>query len=270
MNTKEQTDILSEQNILKYLKRDCCITDISVMQEVTSTNTLLKQMADAGAKEGTVIIANSQTNGKGRIGRSFFSPHDTGVYMSVLLRPQDMPISHAVKITTMAAVAACEAIESVSDINPQIKWVNDIYVEGKKVSGILTEASFNKENGKPDYIVLGIGINVYPPHDGFPQDIENIAGCVFNDRLIDGKSRIAAEFLNYFMKYYLSGSTEYPKEYRRRCFVIGKDISVITPTSKTNAHAIDIDNECRLIVKYPDGRTEKLSSGEISVRLKNI
>ena len=129
-----------------------------------------------------MVIANEQTAGRGRLSRSFFSPKDTGIYMSLLLRPKNYSAKQAVRITTMAAVAMCEAIETVSDEKAEIKWVNDIFVRGEKVCGILTEGSFNLESGLLDYAVLGIGINIYQPKDGFPNELSSIAGAVFSEK----------------------------------------------------------------------------------------
>lgn len=263
-----KTDVLSVQGIKKYLKPICSGIDMTVLQTVDSTNAAVREKAAEGAGEGCTVIANNQTNGKGRIGRSFFSPPETGIYMSLLLRPAHYSSKQAVKLTTMAAVAGCEAIETVSGEKAQIKWVNDIYIDGKKVSGILTEASLGLENGFLDYAVLGIGINVYPPKGGFPGELENIAGAVFSMPHDDGKNRLAAEFLNRFMTYYAKPENSgYADKYRSRSLVIGKEVQVIFPGHFQKAVALDIDEACRLIVRYEDGKTESLSSGEISVRL---
>lgn len=261
------TDILSAQGIRKYLKPACASMELEVLPVAESTNVLLKERAGAGAEDGYVLLANSQTAGRGRLGRSFYSPGDTGVYMSLLLRPKGYSPDQAVRLTTMAAVAACEAIEEVSGKEAQIKWVNDVYMENKKVSGILTEAAFSLEDSGLDYIVVGIGINAYPPKEGFPPELEQIAGTVFQERRSDGKNRLAAAFLNHFMDCYAAGEKmDYAKEYRARSLVIGKEIRVISPAGQREARALDVDGECRLVVQYGDGSRETLSSGEISIR----
>ncbi len=263
-----ESDVLTSWGIREHLPSSCSFFDITVLPEVTSTNALLREEAVFGAKEGTVLAARAQTAGVGRMGRSFYSPDDTGVYLSLLLRPDALSAERAVKITTIAAVATCEAIEAVSGKFAEIKWVNDIFVDGKKVSGILTEASFNPENGMIDYAVLGVGINVYSPREGFPKDLETVAGAVLASRRNGAKNRIAAEFLHRFMDYYRDiGNDDYIREYRRRSFVIGKEIIVISGENSIGAFALDIDDECRLLVQYEDGSREILSSGEISVRL---
>ena len=266
------TDIVSAQGVGKYLGRDLDL-DFEVLEEVTSTNTLLKEKAAGGAREGTVIIANSQTGGKGRLGRSFFSPLNTGLYISVLLRPADIPPQRALKITTMAAVAACRAIEAVlpDQMRPQIKWVNDIFLRGKKVVGILTEASVSMENGNLEYAVLGIGFNVYEPEGGFPEELRSIAGAVLPSRVPDAKNRIAAEFLRCFFEVYRAPDhLGYEAEYKERSLVLGKNVDVI-PTgggASRRAKVLDITDDCNLLVEYDDGSQAVLSSGEVSVRPK--
>ncbi|MDD5899621.1 MAG: biotin--[acetyl-CoA-carboxylase] ligase [Lachnospiraceae bacterium] len=262
------TDILSVQGIRKYLSPVCSEVELNVLPEVETTNALLREKANAGATEGYTVIAGAQTKGRGRLGRSFFSPEDTGIYMSLLLRPVGMTPSQAIRLTTMAAVAACEAIEEASGKQAWIKWVNDIYMDGRKVSGILTEASFNMETGSLDYVVLGIGMNVYPPKGGFPKEIEQIAGTIFHERRNDGKNFLAAGFLNCFMNYYVSWEkVDYVEKYRTRCLVTGKEITVVSAGGGKRAVALDVDEECRLVVRYTDGQTEHLSSGEISISL---
>lgn len=262
------TDILSSQGIIKYLKSLCSQLDITVLPTANSTNDLLREKASEGAAEGTVIIANSQSGGKGRLGRTFYSPADTGIYMSLLLRPENWAPQQAVKLTTMAAVAACEAIEEVSGKNAAIKWVNDIYMNDRKVSGILTEASFGLESGLLEYAVLGIGINAYQPQKAFPDELKTIAGSVFDTPQNDGKNHLAAEFLNRFMAcYFAPEKSGYVEKYRRKNFVIGKEINILFADGTRKATALDIDDDCRLIVQYENGKKEHLSSGEISVKL---
>lgn len=262
-----ESDILSEQGIRKYLRPVCSDIYLDVLAELDSTNARVRDQAAAGAPEGYTVVANSQTAGRGRRGRSFYSPADTGIYLSLLLRPHDYSTRQAAGLTTMAAVAACEAIERVSGERAGIKWVNDIYVAGKKVSGILTEASIGLENGLLEYAVLGIGINVSPPKDGFPHELENVAGTVFQEAQSDGKNHLAAEFLNCFMTYYAERPKEdYVKNYRSRSLVLGREIEVDFADGSKKATALDVDEECHLIVRYEDGRTESLSSGEISVK----
>lgn len=277
-----ETDILSLQGIRKYIAPEYADMDMVLLPVTGSTNADVREKANAGAPEGYTVIACQQTAGKGRIGRKFYSPSGTGVYISILLRPRNCPPEQAVKITTVAAVAACEAIETVSEEEARIKWVNDIFVRGKKVSGILTEASFDLENAALSYAVLGIGINVYAPKEGFPEEVKNIAGAVFTERQQDVKNRLTAEFINRFMAYYrvLSGNgfsaeqpedgaklRDYVEKYLRRSLVVGRKVQVLLPEGTRQALVTGIDDECRLLVKYENGEEDRLASGEISIRL---
>lgn len=260
-------DVLSKEGLTAYLGDEADAFCIELYPEVTSTNTLIRDRANDGAKEGLVILANMQTQGRGRFGRTFFSPSDSGIYMSLLLRPTEMTHPEATRITTMAAVAVCEAIESVSQKQAGIKWVNDIYMNEKKVCGILTEASVSMEDGSLSYVILGIGVNAYAPKEGFPEDIENKAGAVFYERKKDAKNRLVAEILKKFLYYYKAkDTTEYTKTYREKSIVIGKQIKVMSFSDEKNALVSDIDDACRLLVRYEDGTEESLSSGEISIR----
>lgn len=261
------TDILSIQGVEKYLNPEHSYIELEILPDIGSTNDYLREKAAQGKGEGYAVVAGAQTRGKGRTGRSFYSPADTGIYLSLLLRPKDCGPAQAVKFTTMAAVAACEAIEKVSHRSPQIKWVNDIYIDGKKVSGILTEASVSLENGSLEYVLLGIGINVYPPEKGFPQELRETAGSVFQERKSDGKNQLTAGFLNRLMDIYTKEETgEYAEEYRKRSMVLGKRIQILTPEGEKGARALEIDKDCRLLVEYEDGNRELLRAGEIRIR----
>lgn len=259
-----ERDRLSLPGLLARLE-ECSCCQPEILDSVTSTNALVRERAAAGAPEGLVILANSQASGRGRLGRAFYSPPDTGLYLSLLLHPQETTPVQAARITTMAALAACQAIETVTGKQPQIKWVNDIFIDGKKVCGILTEGSFNLETGRLDDVVLGIGFNVYPPAGGFPAEIAGIAGSVLQEQHSGTKNKLAAAFLNYFFQIYREGA-DYAPAYRARSMVIGKPIVVFSPTGSRNAVALDIDRDCRLIVRYEDGSVASLSSAEVSIR----
>ncbi|MFR3834045.1 MAG: biotin--[acetyl-CoA-carboxylase] ligase [Eubacterium sp.] len=263
----EKNDILSSYSIKQHLKNPHL--DISVFSSVTSTNTILKEMAEQGAKEGTVIIAEEQTAGRGRTGKQFYSPKGTGIYISILLRP-DIPAEESLFLTTSAAVATARAIEDVSDKRALIKWVNDIYLEDKKACGILTEGAFNVETGKLDYAIVGIGINVCIPDGGFPDNIKDIATAIFDKQTdsINKRSILIANLLDYFMEYYKDfKSKSYVKEYIERSMIIGKTITVIEGSKTSVAKAIDIDKNCRLKVQFENGTTKWLSSGEVSTKI---
>lgn len=263
------TDILSSQSISKYLSKNSNIFNIAVYKTINSTNTAVKDLAIKGEKEGNVIIAEEQTEGRGRFGRKFYSPKGTGIYMSILLRPQ-ISASESFLITTAAAVAASEAIESVSGKDAKIKWVNDIYCDNKKVCGILTEAAFDLESGGLEYAVLGIGINVKTPKEGFPEEIRDIASEIFDNKTFDLKdvrSKLVAEVLEGFWNYYKNiEQKQFLTDYKRRSLLIGKEVFITSRNSSKKAVALDIDDKCRLKVRMEDGSIQFLSSGEVSVK----
>lgn len=263
------SDILSVSGIEKLLAQPERIK-IDIRSEVTSTNTVLKELAAGGAGEGTVLIARRQSAGRGRVGRSFFAPEGTGLYLSILLRPA-FSLETSSMLTTVAAAATALAIERVSGRSPDIKWVNDVWLNGKKLCGILTEASVSVENGSLEYAVVGIGINVFTPEGGFPEALSEVATAVFGEgkRRANARNELAAELLNIFFDFYDNmASRTYFDEYKRRSFLIGREINVIRGENIRPALALDIDNDCRLLVRYEDGVEEYLSSGEVSIRPK--
>jgi BirA family transcriptional regulator, biotin operon repressor / biotin---[acetyl-CoA-carboxylase] ligase len=259
-------DIVSAESITPLLRGDATRFVLDVRQSVTSTNTIAKELAARGAKEGTVIIAREQTEGRGRMGRTFYSPDSTGIYFTVILRPK-LNLEDSLLITTAAAVAVAQAIEKIASVKASIKWVNDIFVEGKKVCGILTEASLNFENGGLEYAVVGIGINIET--NSFPEDLKKIAGSIFADKPGDTPvtSMLVAEVLNHLALCMNSlTDKQYLKEYRKRSFLIGKDILVLKGKETTPAKAVDIDDKARLVVEYENHTREALNSGEVSIR----
>ena len=259
-----ECDILSEQGVKKYLTQEFQIT---FAPSVGSTNTVLRALAEQGAPEGTVVIADEQTGGRGRMGRAFYSPAGSGIYLSLLLRPVNAEPRQTVTLTAAAAVALCQAIEAVSESRPQIKWVNDIYLNSKKVSGILSEAAFGLESGLPEYVVVGVGINAYTPEGGFPPELAEIAGVLWDSPVPGGKNRLAAEFLTHFWKLYTTGDpAAFLEDYRRRSLVVGKDITIIAGGKETPAHALGIDDNFRLLVRYESGETAALSYGEVRIK----
>ena len=263
----ENNDVISSQSISKFIDNEN--VNVIYFDCVDSTNTSLKKMAENGAAEGTVIVSAEQTAGRGRLGRSFSSQKGTGVYFSILLRP-DMKPQDALLITTCAAVAVAKSIEKNTNKMTSIKWVNDIYMHDKKVCGILTEASFDLECGKLSYAVLGIGINMYFSPNSLPEDIREIAGAVFDEQPDgDSVSKIVADVINiFFEEYKVLVGKHFLFDYCSRSYLDGKEINVIKSDGIKEAVAIDIDDEFRLHVKYPDGREEYLSSGEVSTKVK--
>ena len=264
------TDVLSAEGIKEHLKeRYSKRATIDVFRTVDSTNNVVRQKALEGAKSGYIAIATSQSQGRGRRGRTFYSPADTGVYVSFLLMPPEFDDAGVVKVTTISAVAVCKAIEKMTGKRPQIKWVNDIFIDGRKVSGILSEASYNLEDSAFEYAIVGIGLNLFPPKTGFPDAISDIAGSVLDKPGDISRNKLVAEILTNFTELYFSENPlEYVEEYRKRSFVIGKEIDIISGKSVSKATAIAINDDCSLQVRYPDGREEALQSGEISIRVQ--
>ena len=260
-------EILSTASISKYLKSDNF--DIKVHKEVDSTNSMLKIEAEDGAPEGRVIIAEQQTRGRGRRGRSFYSPENTGIYMSLLLRPK-LSASESLSITTCAAVAVAQAIEINSKSRAKIKWVNDIFVNDKKLSGILTEASIDLESGGLKYAILGIGINVFTPIDGFPEELEDISTSLFGEQEYSSerRSKLIADILEIFMSYYKDIEQKtFLEDYKKRSLILGKEVNVIKGSNDVKkAIALDIDEDFHLKVQYENGEIEYLNSGEVSIR----
>ncbi|MBR6807993.1 MAG: biotin--[Clostridia bacterium] len=253
---------LSEELICKYLRHS--FIDVTVKETTVSTNTELKLAAESGAPEGTLLAADTQSAGRGRVGKSFFSP-DGGLYMSLILRP-DFDFKKSLHITTCAAVSTAEAIREVLGMDVGIKWVNDLFYKGKKVCGILTEAPFDSENGKIKYAVLGIGINVFEPETGYG-DLSGIAGALLDGKP-DGevKSRLAAAVTDrFFDRYRELESKDLHEEYKRRLFVIGRDVTVLRGDITEKMTVIDLDSDYNLVLRRHCGETFTMSSGEISI-----
>lgn len=261
-----RSNVLSAAGVEKYLKTKGL--SIQVVDEVDSTNSALKRMAAEGAPHGSVLIAERQSAGRGRMGRSFYSPAGTGLYMSLLLRPR-MEAQRATLVTTSAAVAVAEAIEHLAGEPAQIKWVNDVLFHGRKVCGILTEAGMDFESGMIDHVVLGIGVNTAAPAEGFPEELQSIAGAAFEAAPVpELRCRLTAEILDRFMGYYAClGSRVCYQAYKSRSVVLGKDVQLISPGREAvPARVLDIDADFALVVKTGDGQVRRVNAGEISLR----
>ena len=262
-------DIVSVEAIEAQLERDCCFRDVICLEEVDSTNSHLKRLAASGAEHGTVLIADCQTAGRGRMGRAFASPGGKGLYLSLLLRPETMP-PQTMALTAFAAVAVCEAIAAVCTVRPNIKWVNDILVDDRKLCGILTEMSMNAETGQVDYIVIGAGINVLHQLDDFPPGVRDIAVslAMLTDEPVS-RAELAATLMGALSRMYtqcLVDAGEYTARYRELSASVGRDIFVIRHGERRAAFAVGIADDCGLTVRYPDGTGETLTHGETSIR----
>ncbi|MCD8215471.1 MAG: biotin--[acetyl-CoA-carboxylase] ligase [Clostridiales bacterium] len=266
----EYDRILTKAGIEKYLTDPAADFKVMVFKETASTNALLKQYGEENHPEGLIIAADRQTAGKGRSSRSFYSPSDTGIYFSLLLRPKGTAEA-SLFITTAAAAAASEGIEKVTGIKTGIKWVNDIIYQGKKIAGILTEASVDMETGGLSYAVLGIGINVSDPEGGFPEEIREIAGSLYGSKPCPGniRSRLVGEIITIFTGYYKNLSDKkYMDIYRERSVVIGKQAEAYSGKGSFPIKILSIDDDGALIAERENREIIRLNSGEI--RLRNI
>lgn len=264
-----ESDVLSADEIKRYLNNPHCSSKIIIYDTVDSTNNAAKRYAaenSGGDVFDRVFIAKEQTAGKGRLGRSFYSPLGSGLYISFLLRPGIMTES-AVMLTTAASVAVCEAIAAAIGEKTEIKWVNDVYCRGKKICGILTEAVSDIESGSVESVVIGIGVNISTTD--FPDDLGKVAGSL-DSTDADIRSRLAAEIINQIDKIVCGeilehGDYGYIKKYKERSMVLGKDIRIVN--TDESAHVIDIDERGGLVVETESG-IRTISTGEISIRLK--
>lgn len=259
-----QREELSQEKIRENLNSCYQTNEIIILECTESTNVECKKHALFGAKEGLVILAKEQTAGRGRMGRNFFSPSGTGIYMSVLFKPEKEQAENVVFLTSAAAVAVCRGLEKSLGIQTQIKWVNDVYYKERKVCGILTEAVSN--GGIIDTVVVGIGINLLPPEHGFPEEIQHRAGVLCEENVIS-KNKIVAAVLNELYAIYDTLSTrEFMEEYRQRSNVLFKKIRFSTADEWKEGEAIAIDEEGGLVVKLSSEETVTLRTGEITVR----
>lgn len=246
------SDRLSPSGIERCLRHKAAFS-ISVRKSVPSTNTWARERALMGDGEGTLVVAEGQSAGRGRRGRRFFSPEGSGIYLSIVLRPS-ITAEKSHLLTCAAAVACARAIELVSGKNVQVKWVNDIYCDGRKVAGILTEGSYCLEEGRFDYAVLGVGINVKLPEAGFPDEISARAGALFGADAPSVRCKLTAAFLDEFWELYLRlPDDSFRYEYRRRCFLLGESVTALVGGRKVCGRVVDIDHDFRLVLERPDG-----------------
>lgn len=234
---------------------------------IDSTNTRAKEMAAQGAPHGTVLIADSQTGGRGRMGRSFHSPAESGIYLSMLLRPKCLA-KELMHLTCAAAVAAADGIQAATGLRPGIKWTNDLVIGKKKLGGILTELSVDG-GGNVEYAVVGVGINCNQNTDDFPEEIKQIATSL---QLATGKTinraAVIAQILVALQN--MSESLQDPAatldRYRTDCITLGQEISLVRGGEVRHGKALDVDNQGALVVEFTDGSKQPIQSGEVSIR----
>ena len=261
-------DILSVQGMFPYLSDKGLAENIFLYPSLESTNKTAKELAIAGIAHSAVILAGYQTAGRGRFSRSFFSPPGHGIYMSFILLPAQWHwLGAPTLVTSYAAVSVCEAIETTTGKKPQIKWVNDVFLHGKKICGILSEAVTDYESGGTQWVVVGIGVNFTTPDAGFPDEIKHTAGSVFSqEKPTITRNRLAAEVVNRMLrKNNIGDSKPVLVEYKKRLMMLGCRVLVSGLRESFAATAIDIDETGRLIVEKDNGETLLLSSGEVSL-----
>lgn len=267
---EESTDALLESSIREHLRTRRLGTQLCLYKTVDSTNTRLRAEAYSGSPEGTVIIADEQTAGKGRMGRDFYSPNRNGVYMSILLRPK-LPFADIHFITMLAAVCVVEAVHTLTGLSTQIKWVNDILLEGRKLCGILSEAAVEGESGLLNFVVVGIGVNTGSTHD-FPALQGNVAGALgeFAGKRLS-RCALVAEILNNMERYYYpylqtQDSAAFMQKYNQSLCLLGEAVTVTQGGQSYPAVVLGLSQKGGLLVRLGDGSTAELTSGEVSVR----
>lgn len=265
-------DLLTEPEIRACLKPTEIVgSELHCFEEIDSTNTYAKKIALTGASDGSVVVADCQTAGRGRMERRFQSPKGKGIYLTALLRP-DLPPERLMLVTALAGVAVCQAVEQVCGLHPGLKWPNDPVVGGKKLCGILTEMSLEGESGRLQYLVLGIGLNVLQQPEDFSPDVAEMATSLLQ---ATGKpvsrAALAAAEIEAIDRLYTALRTgdlsEYLAAYRRDCVNLGKTVQLIAPDgSRETVTAVGIDEDFGLVVRDGDGNERTVRSGEVSVR----
>ncbi len=262
-----EPDRLDAASVARELDGHAWAQHVVVLDSVDSTNNYAKRLAASGAPAGTAVIAGTQTAGRGRRGRSFFSPAGEGLYLSVILRPAARP-EQIMHLTAMAAVAAARAVACVCTQRPQIKWTNDLVFGTRKLAGILTELSLVAESREVEYVVIGIGINC--AQRAFPPELAEIATsiCAQTGRT-PARSALAAALLRELSRMddaLLTRRDEWLREFAENCVTLGREVQVIRGDCVRAAFAEGIGPEGELLVRYPDGTREAVASGEVTVR----
>ena len=260
-NRADSVNALSAFEIKKHLNKVYEDILISIYDTIDSTNNEAKRHFHEGLKYA-LYISEAQTAGRGRLGRSFYSPENTGIYMSLVYKVDMTAIENPMLITLKASMAVSEAIEELTGLSLGVKWVNDIYLGNRKICGILAEGIPNAQTGIPDYVVVGIGINVNTKE--FPDDIKNKAGSieVFCDR-----NRIIAKVINKLLPLYENMSdTYFMDEYRKKSIVIGKNVEFEQDKQIMHGIATGIADNGALIVKTKEDMEYSISSGIVEMR----
>jgi BirA family transcriptional regulator, biotin operon repressor / biotin---[acetyl-CoA-carboxylase] ligase len=260
-------DVLHADDLLSHLKSRVIGRDIRVFEETTSTNDVVERLARDGVKEGVVVFAESQTKGRGRLGRKWISPARQGLWFSILLRPQLRPTS-VTQLTIAAATALFRAVYSQTGVKPEIKWPNDILIDGKKVAGILTELS--AEPDKVKYIILGVGVDVNLSATDFPPELRKIATSL---RVEAGqkinRAELAVKILQELDKDYqrvCSGQFEsVANEWEEHCSTIGHNVTINIGDRKIQGCAESLDTDGALLIRTQHGHLERIIGGDVTL-----
>lgn len=262
----EDSDILSAESLLQEIGLPLQKEQIHVFRELASTNRTAKELALDGAGHGTVVIADRQSRGSGRFSRTFYSP-EGGIYMSILLRPDHVPYREPSMITVSAAAVTADAIEMLCGVSPQIKWINDLYLDGKKICGILTESASDFESGELEWIVLGIGINFAVKTRDFPEELRKKAGSIYGDRApAITRARLAGRIIRGILTVGNRSRKDIIDSYRARLMMKNETVLLRSGGGTETVKMIDIDENGRLIAEDQNGRRKTYFFGEISVR----
>ena len=262
-------DALDRAQICAWLEGHPWEGQITVLETVDSTNNLAKREALKGAPHGSVYLSDEQTGGRGRQGKAFVSPRGKGLYLSVLLRPRCAPaqIPHG---TAMAAVAACDAVEAACGIRPGIKWTNDLILGEKKLAGILTELSAEWESGTLESLVIGIGINCSHRESDFPEELQQKATSLLIEtgQSID-RNLLAVKLIKRLYRLsedLLTAKSEWLRQYEMDCITLGRAVRIQRGNHVRTGTAVGIDENGALLVRYDNGESSVVFSGEVSVR----
>lgn len=263
-----ENDKISKEGILAHIKTPM---EIYAYEEVASTNNTAIGIANSTAIQCALVVADKQLQGKGRRGRQFYSPKDGGIYMSLIIKPQ-FGMDKSILITTAASVAVMKAVKTLTGLDLKIKWVNDLFLDDKKVCGILTEAITDFESGQISHVIVGIGINCFA--SDMPDDLKDVIGAL-NVKGLDRNKLIAliCDYLLEILDDIKDDNRNFLEDYKAASMLIGEDINIFKSTTLSDseaisATAIDIDENGGLVVRLLDGTIDTISTGEVSVRLK--
>ena len=257
-------DLMTEAEIKSLMHTDWVAKEVLYFDTIDSTNTKAQELAEKGYPSGTLVVADKQESGKGRRGRSWVSPSGTGIFMTLMIKPDINP-NNASMLTLVAALAVAKAITSVTGEEALIKWPNDIVVNGKKVCGILTEAGTDLESGRLEWLVVGIGLNLTSTAADWPPELADKAGSLYPGGPAPvPRAALAGAIARELLA--LGPGEDCLDEYRARCFVPGHWVTVCTGSETYAAKALAIDAEGRLVVRRENGREEALRCGEVTTR----